>query len=304
MKRTVNLTKFDNEFVFHFGGEFHRVNVETFAKSMLELSSALKEINRVVNPDTDIEVCIDALGKGSFRTRIVAIAKNSKPLFGGVSALVLAPLLVMCAYDKIRPDDDEVSSSVINNFYIVESNDFQFVLPTDAEPSLEKIDKNIEVDRHISEAFKTLHADEEIHNFGITENLNDTDSLVEFPRSDFARLSEVREFVIGKEDGYREIEESANLLIIKAIFVRGMRKWQFTWRNELIISAAILDDSFYDKLDDREYVIGKGDTLQVILKIYQHKDDIEGVWINNSYEILKVLGHTPRPEQSKIFSDE
>ena len=137
-------------------------------------------------------------------------------------------------------------------------------------------------------------------NFGITENLEDAEPLVEFPRSDFPRLSEIREIIATEEERRRQKEERANLLIIRAIFERGMRKWQFVWRDGIKISAPISDDSFHDKLVSHEYVIGTGDTLQVVLRIHQHKDEMSGVWINENYEVLEVLGHTRGPHQEAI----
>ena len=61
--QTIDLTEFDDGFVLHFGGDQNRINVDTFAKSMLELSSALKEINKTVNFERDVEIYIEATGK-------------------------------------------------------------------------------------------------------------------------------------------------------------------------------------------------------------------------------------------------
>jgi len=75
--QAVDLRTIEDEFVFHFGGEFHRINAETFANSILELTGAIKEINRIANPNYDIEVYVDALGEGSFRARIKTITKKA-----------------------------------------------------------------------------------------------------------------------------------------------------------------------------------------------------------------------------------
>ena len=80
-----------------------------------------------------------------------------------------------------------------------------------------------------------------------------------------------------------------------AVYLAGM---------ELKISAPILDESFYNKLVTHEYVIGTGDILRVVLRIHQYKDTRKGVWINESYDVLEVLEHTPGPHQGVFFEKE
>lgn len=301
MTQVADLTRLGDEFVFHFGGEFHRINAETFANSLLELSGALKEINRIVNPEFEIEVYIDALGEGSFRARIKTLAKKVTPLLDGVPKALLVSLLAAFIYEKILAEKVEVNIIINDDSYIVEAGDQRVVLPKEAEEPRREIAKNPEIEKRVSKAFKILESDQEIKNFGITENLEDKVPLVEFPRSDFPRLSEIREIIVAEEERRRQKEEQANLLIIRAIFERGMRKWQFVWRDGIKISAPILDQTFYDKLVSHEYVIGTGDTLQVVLRIHQYKDEMSGAWINESYEVLEVVGHTPGPYQQALF---
>ncbi|GLQ05867.1 hypothetical protein [Sneathiella chinensis] len=295
-----DLTRFNDEFVFHFGGEFHRINAETFANSLLELSSALKEINRVVNPEFEIEVYIDALGEGSFRTKIKTITKNVAPLLDGVPKALTVSLLATFIYEKIFAEEVEINIIVNDTSYIVEAGNRRIVLPKTAEEQRKKIQKNAEIEKRVSKAFKVLKADKEINDFGITENIQDAEPLVQFPRSDFPRLSEVRETIVAEEERRRQREEQADLLIIRAIFERGMRKWQFVWRDGIKISAPILDEDFYDKLVSHEYVIGTGDSLKAILRIYQYKDEMSGAWVNEHYEVIKVLSHSPGPLQHNL----
>ena len=304
MTQIADFTGVGDEFVFHFGGEFHRINAETFAKSLLELSGALKEINRIVNPEYEIEVYIDALGEGSFRARFKTIARKVKPLLDGVPKVVIVGLLVNFIYDKILAEKGEINIIVNDDSYIVEMEDQKIVLPREAEESRQEIVKNPEVEKRVSKAFEILEADSEINNFGITENLEDEEPLVTFPRSDFPCLSEVREFIVADEERRRQKEEKENLLIIRAILQKGMRKWQFVRGDGIFISAPILDETFYNKLASHEYVIGIGDTLQVVLRIHQYKDEKVGTWIDESYEVLEVLGHTPGPHQYEMFRNE
>ena len=98
------------------------------------------------------------------------------------------------------------------------------------------------------------------------------------------------------------IEEPAKLTILKAVFKRGLRKWQFVW-NGVPISAPIKDPTFFDKLEAREYVFGQGDVLDAVLRIRQGKDEETGVFMNDphSYEVVEVRRVIPAPRQ-QIFS--
>lgn len=298
--RVVDLSKLGDEFVFHFGGEYHQIKAETFANTLLELSGALKEINRVVNPDFEIEVYIDSLGRGSFRARIKMLSKKAAPLLVGVSKTIILPLLAAWIYDKIIADDIEIKITVDDDYYIVENGDQRILLPREVAEIKQKISENPEVEKRVSKAFKALEDDPRISDFGITENLDDEEPAIKFGRSDFARLSEIREYIL-TEDRRRTKDEAADLMIIRAIFKRGPRKWEFVWKDGITISAPVLDEEFYDKLISHEYVIGTGDTLQVILRIHQHRDEMSDIWINERYEVLRVLNHTPGPRQPGLF---
>jgi hypothetical protein len=86
---------------------------------------------------------------------------------------------------------------------------------------------------------------------------------------------------------------------LRAILVRSARKWQFVW-NGIQISAAITDGRFYDALARREYQFGQGDILDVMLRIYQERNDEAGVYINAGYEVIEVFGHIPGPRQGTL----
>jgi hypothetical protein len=296
--QTINLTAIGDEFVFHYGGQLNQINADTLANSLLDFSEAFKEINRVVNPEFEIEIYVDALGGGSFRARIKTVNKRISTLFEGIPKTIIVGLFTAFLYDKIFTDQIQVI--VNDDHYLVQNKEQQIILPIEAYEYKEKIAENTEVERRVSKAFKALNADANVTEFGIAKNLDDNAPLVTFPRENFFILSEIREAIV-PEERQRTKEEKANLLIIRAIFERGNRKWEFVWKEGVKFSAPILDHEFYDKLVSHEYVIGIGDTLQVIVRIHQAKEEISNIWINESYEILKVLGHTPGPHQKKMF---
>jgi hypothetical protein len=297
--QTIDLRSIEDEFVVHFGGEFHRLNAETLAASLLNLSGAIKDINRIVNPEYNIEVYVDAIGEGSFRARIKTLSEKATPLLKGASKTIVLSLLAALIYDKLLADKTDINIIVNNDSYVVEYGDQKVILPKEIADVKKKVSERPEIEKKISGIFQALEKDPEIEDFGITKNIDDERPLVLFPRSDFPTLLEVRDVSLSEETS-RIKEDKTDLQIIRAIFVRGKRKWQFVWRDGIKISAPILDDKFFDKLKSHEYVIGTGDAISVLLKIHQSKDEMSGVWMNDSYEVVEVYSHKAAPKQKSF----
>ena len=101
------------------------------------------------------------------------------------------------------------------------------------------------------------------------------------------------------DSAQRVREERTRLEILRVLFERGRRRWQFLWHGSRI-SAPILDDQFFDRVERREILMGAGDVLEVTLRITQAKVDGMNLWENKSYEVVTVHGHQPRPDQAEI----
>jgi hypothetical protein len=115
-------------------------------------------------------------------------------------------------------------------------------------------------------------------------------------RSHFSDLSHIH-FPSETDQSKRTDVQKTKVQVIRVIFARGYRKWQFAW-NGVKISAPILDDNFLDRLQRHETEIGWGDVLDVVLRINQARDPENGVWLNESYEILEVRGREAAPRQA------
>ena len=93
----------------------------------------------------------------------------------------------------------------------------------------------------------------------------------------------------------REQDVRANLTIIKAVLLRGKRKWQFNWQGHKI-SAPIADSNFFDQLESRAIALRQGDALDANLKIVQRFLPEAKVWENAAYTVTEVysvkLGET------------
>lgn len=89
----------------------------------------------------------------------------------------------------------------------------------------------------------------------------------------------------------------ANLTIIKVVFKRSKRKWQFNWQG-INISAAIADPEFFDKMEERKISLSQGDALDADLSITQHFIEDANVWENVAYEVVKVHSVRVAPTQT------
>jgi hypothetical protein len=147
-----------------------------------------------------------------------------------------------------------------------------------------------------------IERDEAVDNFGLTPRITDEEPLIQIPRQDFSRLASLPSIVEG-DTGRRERLERARLVILKAWLTPGNRKWSFEW-NGVPISAPIKDQSFWQKLSNREFLIGQGDALDVKLKYHQIYDSALGVYVNDhhTFEIIEVIAHVPRRPQPELIS--
>lgn len=97
----------------------------------------------------------------------------------------------------------------------------------------------------------------------------------------------------------RELVETTDLQIVRAILEKSRRRWQFVW-NGIKISAPVLDDAFYSDFFAHRITIAPGDVLRARLRIRQKRDPELGVFINEAYEVVEILEHIPRGAQTAL----
>lgn len=71
------ISTLENGFVLYFETPETRINAYALASTLVALADAAKAANRTLNSGLDIEIVVEALGGGSFRARIAAIAKTA-----------------------------------------------------------------------------------------------------------------------------------------------------------------------------------------------------------------------------------
>lgn len=201
---------------------------------------------------------------------------------------------------------DSHTKVIINDdSYIIEQGHDRIILPRSIYEKKKTLPNPQAVDQHISKGFEVLDKDKSVTEFGMTKRLDDRRPLAFIPREDFAILSRPTGVVVSPEDPRNRYDDKPEkLIVLRAILARSKIKWQFVW-NGIKIPAAILDEEFYDKLARHEYEFGQGDILDVLLRIYQHRDDDTGIYINTGvYEVIRVYGRSAGarpPEQEYLF---
>jgi hypothetical protein len=162
----------------------------------------------------------------------------------------------------------------------------------------QKLPRPQQIERHIARAFAAMEDDPSVTDFGLMARIDDPAPPFSIPRENFARLSVPEQETAA--DGRRYRDERTLVTIVKAVFERGNRKWEFVWQGGVRISAVIHDPSFFDKLASREFWFAQGDTLDVMLRVHQKLDDVNGVFINEQYEVIKVFQVEHREHQGSL----
>jgi len=146
---------------------------------------------------------------------------------------------------------------------------------------------------------KALERDPTVTDFGLTADMNDPVPVLTIPRSEIEKAFDrgtftgismtVPRMVEERSAADRYVTEKATLRITTAQLKGTNKKWRFEWGDKEI-SARITDEAFLAKLNNREYLIGAGDTLDVELAYKRRSGTGEGNGIDpRSFVVAKVF---------------
>jgi hypothetical protein len=291
-----------DQIVIHFGGALTSVDAYTFGNSLIAFADTVRAVNGVLNPEQNIEVRLEAVGPGSFR----AVIKRMKKGFGGFFArgaeAVFWGIIATLIYENLLKRDPHTTIRVEPNEVIIEKGGDTIIIPRTIYDQMPAVRANPEVQKNLSRTFQVIEEDSAIENFGLTPNLQDEKPLVQVSRTEFQVLAATDYALEVTEDTRRRIRtERVRLVILKAWFVSGNRKWSFEW-NGVPLSAPIMDQTFFDKLASHEILIGQGDALDVELTYEQNYDDALGLYVNDphTFQVMKVFAPVPRARQMRL----
>jgi hypothetical protein len=294
---TVDVAGFQDTFVLHFGGDLRRVNAYTLASALIGLSDAARAANAAINPGYNLEVVVESLGPGSFKATVRAIYSGARNLFSGDAARQIVWGIIAAYIFQHTLSKDQAPVVVVNtDEVIIEHGDTRIVVPRDVHEGASQMERNSTFRRGLGGAFRALESDPEIRSLSLASNDRAPALPLEVPRDRFALLS--TDLALG-DPNERELEEIADLQIIRAILVRSARRWQFIW-NGIRISAPVSDAQFYSDFAQHRIRIAPGDVLRARLRIRQVRDARLGAFVNVGYEVVEVLEHIAQTGQSRL----
>jgi hypothetical protein len=263
---------------------------------LVSIADAAKEANSFVNPGYEIEVVVEALGPGSFKAKIRTIYHGVGNLFSKQDLKSIAlSIIAAYIYQQALAPDIEVNVKVDDNCVIIEQSDKKIIIPKTVHEALKHIEKSEKFKKSVGQAFEAVKKDDKVTSIGISNNFGDEKPSIEIPRDMFHRVSTMEEI----ESPTRQIEEYANLRILRAILEKSKRRWEFVWQG-VKIAAPVLCNKFYDDFFEHRITIAPGDLLKVRMKIYQVRMPDVGVYTNEKYEVIEVIEHVPKLKQLHI----
>lgn len=295
-----------NEFKLKFDGELNEVDASTLGYSLLNVTNLVQEVNQELGAGQKIEIKVKAHQPGSF-----------------IVHLALDPSQVSPLMDWLDPENVKTAAAIATGIIGTLGALFGLRKKLKGEPPKEVVQKgdevqiqtrdgntviidqrtynayfnNPKVNEALSKTFETLEGDPSIEGFEITDS-NEV-SLFEARRDEFPAMALTSSVPQAQT---KSIKQQASLYIVKPSFERNL-KWDVVFAGNRI-PVSMNDESFLISIDRGER-FGKGDVLEVELQIDQVLDSNINTYINKSYQINKVIAHTPRPEQTSLnFRDE
>lgn len=281
-----------------FGGDIHEIDADLFIESLVNYSFIVQEAAVYLSPESKINIKIKALNPGSFK--------------------VLLDLVAPYVNDIFIKDGIELAASVvtvIGGLYKLK----QWVAKNGQPESIKQIDQNnIEISNNKGKITINNHAyniyqenprvREKLRN--TFEKLKETGEITEFSIRDIDTNSDI--FKAKKEDfpllasSNDEAEQRKQKVLqerqeLKVVFKENY-KWEFFYRSSKIY-AAVKDKEFFKKIEKGEVAFRSGDKLIADLEIEQVFNDAVNIFINESYNITKVIEHIPRSPMAQLHID-
>ena len=159
-----------DEFVLDFGGRTNEVDAYTFANCLLEISEAMREINKQINGAFSIEITIEGVGPGSFRAKITTKLKSLGGLLARDVKTVIISVVSSYIFLGLHPDTPQQIIVNDDSVIVVRGND-RIIIPRGAWNEKEKIKNNSVIELHIGNACSILSEDASVTDFGIAPSM-------------------------------------------------------------------------------------------------------------------------------------
>jgi len=275
-----------------FGGDLHEIDVELFIESLINYSSVTQEAAAYLSPGIKVDIKIKAPKEGSFIILLNLIAQNLPDLFRRENVALAAEIVTIVGGlyglkkwiakngkpEIIKPSNDNSIEISNTNGNITISNNVYNIYQ-----------ENPKVRENLRNTFVKLKEREEINDFSI-KDVDSGEDIFKVEKEDFTALASSDDEIEQRKQ--KVIKENQELSIFKIIF-RENYKWEFFYQGTKIY-ASVKDEIFFKKIEKGEVAFRSGDKLVVNLEIEQIFNESANTFVNDGYNILKVIEHMPR----------
>ena len=78
---TIEVSRFEDSITVYFGNDHSQINAYTLASTLVGLADAAKAANASVNPGHEVEIVVEALGRGSFKATLRSVFSSACLLY-------------------------------------------------------------------------------------------------------------------------------------------------------------------------------------------------------------------------------
>jgi hypothetical protein len=282
----------NKRFEIKFGGDLHEVPLDLLVESLVSYSSLTQEVSAYIIPGFKVDINIKAHKEGSFIVLLDLVSKSSPDLFskenigaaanifeivGGLFALKhwISKFGKSETVKSLEGDNIEIANN--NGSIIINQNVYNIY------------QENPKVRQNLRSTFLKLKESEDITNFSIKGEGESVD-IFNIPKSDFEKLATSDDEL--PQTRQKLIKENQEISVFKVVF-RENYKWEFFYSGSKIY-ASVKDESFFSKIEKGEIAFRSGDKLIVDMEIEQYFNETANTFVNDGYNIVKVIEHIPR----------
>ncbi|MDD2627247.1 MAG: hypothetical protein PHI87_06855 [Candidatus Methanomethylophilus sp.] len=286
-----------------FGGDLHEIDVDLLIESLVSYSSVTQEVSAYLSPGTKIDIKIKAPKEGSFIILLNMIAQNASDIFintkeGVYLASDIVTLVggLYCLKKWISKNGKpETIKQKEGNSIEISNNNGNIIISNDVYNIYQE---NPKVRDNLRNTFIKLKEKDQIKDFCIRD-IDNNKEIFKVDKKDFSLLASSEDEINVRKQ--KVIKENQELSVFKVVF-RENYKWEFFFQG-VKIYASVKDDFFFKKIEKGEIAFRSGDRLSVDLEIEQIFNEAANTFVNDSYNIIKVIDHKPRSSYSQGSMD-
>jgi len=188
----VRISSTATSFVLYFETPEPRINAYAFASTIVALADSAKIAGHVLNGTVEIEVVVEAIGAGSFKATISAIARESG-LF--LKQQVIVPLLVgvlsTYIYDHTLAKRDKVEVCIDKTEVVITQGNDRIIVPREVHSAEQMVSKNPSFVRSMDKMLSSVALDDRVTGFGVSQDIDSPTPAIILPRELLALVAHI-----------------------------------------------------------------------------------------------------------------